>query len=524
VSDKPRIKASSRGGYVTGDSFQNVIARLGIGTANLSSGASYGYHPITRNRQQLDWMYRGSWLVGRAVDAPADDATKAGIKIKGELKPDQIEDIQSSLRGKGIWQSISNACRWSRLYGGAVGLFLIRGQDLSTPLRLDTIGRDSFAGIYVLDRWQLTPSLSELIEEPGPTLGQPEWYLVNAGVPMGGSRIHHTRLIRLDGLELTYWERQAEMGWGLSVLERLYDRLVAFDSTTTGVAQLVYKAHLRVMQIKDLRKAIAAGGRAIEGVMKNLEMIRGMQSSEGMTVIDAEDVFTPHTYSFAGLSDVMLQFAQQLSGALEIPMVRLFGQTPTGLNTNGESDLRTYYDGINQYQESTLRGPVAKVLHIEYWSRYQQAPPDDYDFEFEPLWQLTDIQKSEVAERVGRTVSDAFDKGIIDRGIALKELRSSAEATGIFGQITDEDITEAAAEPPPPPEGFGAPNELGGQPAALDPGGDGGAEAGSAGETPSPPHAIRASGDPQSSGASLTPGVAHLELRTPWADIRARRG
>lgn len=521
MSQKPRIKASSRGGFVH-DSFQNVIARLGQGTANLSSHATYGYNPITRNRQLLDWMYRGSWLVGKAVDAPADDMVKAGIKIKGGIEPDQIEDIGTALRGKGIWNSISNTVRWSRLYGGCVALLLIKGQDVETPLVLDRIPADSFRGLYVLDRWQLTPSLQDLITEPGPSIGQPQYYLVNQGVPMGGSRIHHTRLIRLDGLELTYWERQAEMGWGMSVLERLYDRLVAFDSTTTGVAQLVYKAHLRIVRIKGLRQAIVASGKAVEGIYKNLEMIRAMQSSEGMTVLDAEDEFTPHTYTFAGLSDVMLQFAQQLSGALGIPMVRLFGQTPTGLNTNGESDLRTYYDEINQYQEANLRGPVTKLLHVEYWSRYQKAPPSDYDFEFEPLWQLTDQQKAEVADKVVAAVGAAADAGIIDRPTAMKELRQSSETTGIFSNITDDDIREAEAAPPPMPE-FGATEaeaagvkkpELGSaslpEGAAESPGGADGAGPGSGAHSDSSP--------------ALAPGISDLTLRIPRVDLVARRG
>jgi len=45
------------------------------------------------------------------------------------------------------------------------------------------------------------------------------------------------------------------------------------------------------------------------------DMIRVMQSNEGLTLIDAADKFETHTYSFSGLSDVLMQFAQQLSGA-----------------------------------------------------------------------------------------------------------------------------------------------------------------------------------------------------------------
>jgi hypothetical protein len=38
------------------------------------------------------------------------------------------------------------------------------------------------------------------------------------------------------------------------------------------------------------------------------------QTNEGITVLDAEDDFDTHQYSFSGLSDVLIQFAQQLVG------------------------------------------------------------------------------------------------------------------------------------------------------------------------------------------------------------------
>ncbi len=62
----------------TRDSFQNFPLGLGIGTNNASSANTYGYNPITRNRIEIDWMYRGSWSAGAAVDVIADDMTREG--------------------------------------------------------------------------------------------------------------------------------------------------------------------------------------------------------------------------------------------------------------------------------------------------------------------------------------------------------------------------------------------------------------------------------------------------------------
>jgi hypothetical protein len=42
-----------------------------------------------------------------------------------------------------------------------------------------------------------------------------------------------------------------------------------------------------------------------------------------------------------------------------------------------------------------------------------------------------------------------MEGGIIDRATALKELRQSSEVTGVWTNITDEQIEEAENEPPP---------------------------------------------------------------------------
>lgn len=451
TEEKPRIRVKA-GSAHTQDSFQNFAARLGYGTANLAAHGTYGYNPMTNNRSLLDRAYRGSWIVGAAVDAPADDMVKAGISIKADMSPENIKTMQTRLNALGVWNQLANTARWARLYGGCIAVMLVKGQQLSTPLDPSRVMKHSFRGLAVFDRWMVEPTLDILVTEPGPCLGMPMYYRVVTGAMLSGQLIHYSRIVRMDGVELPYWERQATMGWGMSVIERIYDRLLGFDSTTQGVAQLVYKAHLRVMKVEGLREAISQSGKAIEGITKNLEMIRAMQNNEGMTVIDAKDEFTALTYTFSGLSDVMIQFAQQLSGALKVPMVRLFGQTPTGLNTSGESDLRMYYDNISQEQQANLKEPLGVVLRVLHQSEFGEAVGDDFDFEFEPLWQLTDQQKAEVADRITTTVVNATEAGLIGKPTAMKELKQSSEITGVFSNISDEDIKEAELEPPVPGE------------------------------------------------------------------------
>jgi phage-related protein (TIGR01555 family) len=215
----------------------------------------------------------------------------------------------------------------------------------------------------VLDRWMVWPHLDDPVRDLGKDYGMPKYYeVVSDARTIPHARIHYTRCIRMDGVELPYWQRMAENYWGLSVIEPLFDRLIAFDSATQGAAQLVYRAHLRTLKVKQLREAIAFGGAAYQGIIEMVKQLRLYQANEGITLLDADDEFETHSYGFGGLSEVLIQFGQQLSGAAQIPLVRLFGQSPAGLNATGESDIRNYYDFINSMQEDRLRRPVRMLI------------------------------------------------------------------------------------------------------------------------------------------------------------------
>ncbi len=435
----------------TADSFQNFAARVGLGAGSQHDQSTYGFNFLSRNRTLLESMYRSSWVVGQAVDVVADDMTREGINMQGLSGPEETEEINQVLDDLQVWDKLNETIKWSRLYGGAIAVMMIDGQNISTPLNTKTIAKGQFKGLLVLDRWMVLPDLQDLVTEYGPNYGMPKFYdVITDSVGLVNQRIHYSRILRFDGVKLPYWQSIAENLWGQSVIERLEDRLTLFDSATLGAGQLVYKAHLRTYKVDKLRELIATGGRAYDALVKQIQQIRMWQSNEGMTLMDSKDTFETHQYSFTGLDSVLLQLGQQLSGALGIPLVRLFGQSPAGLNATGESDLSNYYDNINQQQEGCMRSPLHRLLEVVSQSALGKPLPTSFKFDFASLWQMDDKTKAEVANTTTDAITKAEESGLISRKTALKELRQSSEVTGIFSHITDEEIEDADDDPPRP--------------------------------------------------------------------------
>ena len=456
----------------TEDGFLNAAARLGVspkgcdGNAdNLISQGYYSFNLLTRNRIQLEAAYRGSWIVGRVIDSRAKDMTRAGVLITTNEDAETIPDFMKYMTRMSIMRAFKETIQWGNLYGGAIGVMQIDGQNPATPLKIDSVGKDQFKGITVYDRWQIIPDLSLLIQS-GPDMGLPIYYdivtgtnLNNAGSepgigssttqPNGRVRIHHTRCVRMGGIKLPFFQAITEMLWGESVLERMWDRLISFDDATMNVAGLIHRANLRTIAFESLRDIMAAGGDALAGLEAQVSWMRKMQSNEGITAIDMRDKFESYSYSFAGIPDTLLQFAQQVAGAAETPLVILFCQSPAGLTSTGDADIRNYYDRILADQEDHMRNPMDDVIKVMWRSFTGKPAPKDLSFEFVPLWQLTAVEKATVAKSVVDTLAVASQDGAIDRATYMKELKQQSPESGLFTHITDESIKEAEDEDPP---------------------------------------------------------------------------
>lgn len=437
------------------DAFSNVLARLGAGTPNLLEGTEYSLQRMSRDFNTLNALYRESWIVRRIIDVIPADMLKNWITITSGLDPDVEKRLSLTLRRTQLIDKLKRGMQWGRLYGGALGVMLVKhqGYDLSQPLQLDWIMPGDFAGLLIFDRWNGVNPSSELIEDiSDPDYGFPKYYTVTDPAGGGSVKIHHSRVVRFTGNTLPFWEEIAEMQWGASVVESIFDELRKRDNVSWNIAQLTFMANIRVLKMQDLGQLLAATDNESQAeLLRTLEAQNMLLNNMGMQVMDAADGLETHQYTFGGLADCYQQFIMDISGAAEIPVTRLFGRSPSGLNATGESDLQNYYDMIAEKQESYLRPILNKVLPPFIISTLGSLP-DDFDFEFDPVAEPTDKERADLAKCGTDNVVAAYNAGLISQRTALKELKQQSERIGVWTNITDEDIERASDSVEPPGE------------------------------------------------------------------------
>lgn len=429
------------------DAFTNVLARLGAGTPNLLEGTEYSLQRLSRDFNQLNALYRESWIIRRIIDVIPSDMLKNWITITSGIDPDVEKKLSISLRRTQLIDKLKRGMQWGRLYGGALGVMLVKhqGYDLSQPLRLDWIMPGDFAGLLIFDRWNGVNPSNELIEDiSNPDYGYPKYYTVTDPAGGGSVKIHHSRVIRFTGNTLPFWEEIAEMQWGASVVESVFDELKKRDNVSWNIAQLTFMANIRVLKMQDLGQLLAATDSESQAeLLRTLEAQNMLLNNMGMQVMDAADGLETHQYTFGGLADCYQQFIMDISGAAEIPVTKLFGRSPSGLNATGESDLQNYYDMIAEKQEAVLRPILNKVLPPFIISTIGSLP-EDFDFDFDPVAEPTDKERADLAKCGTDNVVAAYNAGLISQRTALQELKQQSERTGVWTNITDEDIERAS--------------------------------------------------------------------------------
>lgn len=385
------------------DSLTNLVS--GIGTSSDKAvGNQYALRLL--DQSQLDAAYRGDWVIRKAVNIPADDATREWRAWKASAK--QIELLEEEEKRLCVQQKVRSAMRKARLHGGCAILIYIANQDQSEPLNTERIGKLGADFLTVINRYDITAG--PIVTDPlNVAYGKPEYYQITSPVH-GVVRVHPSRLARFYGLELPD-HNQSTDGWGDSVIQAIDDTVKGLGTMTQGTASLVNEACVNVVKIPGFMERVAHPDYR-DKLLKRYQLAMVSKSMVNTLMLDAEEEYTKDTYTFAGLDPLMRTFMQLVAAAADVPMARFLGAVPGSLNATGAGDLRNYYDNVSSVQRNEI-GPALSVLdEVLIRSALGNRPPKVF-YEWRSLWQMSDTERSEKNSKDVATVKAVYDTGLV---------------------------------------------------------------------------------------------------------------
>lgn len=398
---------------------------------------------------ELETIYADDGLGARVIDLLPDDMMRQGWKYKFTDEKEGFEDkskiYDEVFKNIGAERKINQALKWARLYGGCLILLgVFDGDDLSEPLNLRKI--KTFENLKIIPRnnvmygtmeWQMNPEL--------PHYGQVEYYPVTFYISREWKvvRVHWTRVIELHGIEIPSSEASIIpmefRYWGISIFQRIQDRLKDLGVSFSSISSLMHELTIGKYKYKDLADIMASedGEKLVQNRLQAMDMMKSVFHS---ILMDTDEDYVRDTLSFAGVSDILYQFMMITSACTGYPMTKLFGISPGGLNSTGDSDTYQYYDMVRAEQKIQLLPILEKLVHIiSQWQNIEEPT-----IEFNPLEQMTEKEQAELEERKANTEYRKMEmyQGYIDMGIMTPEIVEELE----FGDTLKE-IMKKVEEP-----------------------------------------------------------------------------
>jgi len=421
------------------DSLENLVAQLGTNQdkRNHSTFTNSKRLSAQGNETELNALYRTDWVSGKVVDIVPEDMTREWREFVGDIDVDVIAKIRKEEDRLNLRSSFEFADKWARLYGTSLIVMSINdGQPPHVPLDLSRVKEGSLQHIKVVDRTRINHADQIILENPlDENYGSPEFYRFNNF----NTVIHHSRVIRFDGIQLPFEEFRRNNYFSDSVLDRLYDTITNFNTAANAAASMIYESNVDIVKVKGLMGYLQSSEG--ESLLRKRFTLAGMlKSFNNLLLLDNEEDFNTKSNSFAGLPDLLDRFGKFLAAGSDVVATRLLGTSAPGFNATGEGDLKNYYDMIRSKQKSRY------APKLDYFDKIMLLnlglnPDDDYKFEFKSLFQMTPKEQSEVDVNNSNRDKNYYDMGVVTESIIAKELRQK----GTITNITAEDIEELDA-------------------------------------------------------------------------------
>lgn len=423
------------------DSLYSLVSGMGDKTRDKAASTEYALNFTTDD--QLYAAYRGSWIAKKAVDIPAFDALRKGRNWTAN--ENQITAIEAEENRLGYWPKVLDCMIRGRLFGGAALLIGNGDLDLMQPLDPYRVRKEGIKYLNVLTKRELTPGDLDT-NLASPTYGQPLWYtMTNSGsttITTSEVRIHPSRLVRFIGNPVRdefFAKTSIYAGWGESVLESIFTAVKNADSGAQNMTTMLFEANVDVINIPDFMASLSDPGYD-ERFHQRLSLAAAAKGINGMLVLDGNETYSRKQMNFSGIPDVVMTLLQIVSGAADIPITRFLGQSPAGLSSTGEGDMKNYYDRLNSIQSLEIT-PTTHILDECLIQSALGARPAEVFYLWAPLEQTNEKEKAEIGKSHAETATALKNAAIFTqeelRTVVANQMIESGFYPGLEGAMEE---------------------------------------------------------------------------------------
>lgn len=384
-----------------------------------------------------------------AVDPDADDPDAEGDEDgepgMGDGAEDKIEDINEALDEFGVRDAFRRVAELDSFFGRAQILIDIdhgkgAGRDdevRKLPLVIDpkTIPKGSLRGFRVIEPIWTTPYYYNANDPTAEDFYKPRaWFVL-------GKMIHSSRLLTFVSREVPDLLKPAYNFGGISLSQLMEPYVFQWLRTRNSVSDLIHNFSIIALKT-NLSATLSGDARGGDSLLNRATLFTKNRDNQGLMLLDKDtEEVEQHAVPLGTLDALQAQAQEHMAAPSHIPLVKLLGITPTGLNASSEGEIKVFYDYVRAVQQSFFAEHLKTVIEIIQLHLFGSID-DAITFEFVPLTSPSVKELSEIRK------SDA-DAGVryIEAGvIGPEEERERLMADPNSGYTN---LSGPAPEPPP---------------------------------------------------------------------------
>lgn len=390
------------------DGYSNMLNKYG--TAQDNSTAYQYNQEIISNDLELIRLYEGNGLFTKIIDRPSEEAVKHGFDINygDESIAEYVDDRMDALE---LEEKFSTAEKWARLYGGSIIVMLVDdGRGLEEPLDWNNVR--SIEELRVFERAIVQPDYGSMYHfhfmdtlNSKKKFGEPEYYQVFS--IYGYFCVHRSRcLIFRNGRLPEQTTNAIYRYWGIPEYVKIKRALRECITSHEDGVKLLERSVQAIYKMKNLANMLSTedGENKVLQRLQVIDMARGILNSIAIDT-DGED-YDFKTLQMSGIKDVIDATCNMLSAVTDIPQTILFGRSPAGMNSTGESDFENYYNMVENIQKQNMKANARTVIDlILKQGALEGAIPEvpKYKMKFAALWSMSDTEKANVEQTKAQT-------------------------------------------------------------------------------------------------------------------------
>ena len=180
--------------------------------------------------------------------------------------------------------------------------------------------------------------------------------------------------------------------WGVPEYVRIKRALRECITSHEDGVKLLERSVQAIYKMKNLSNLLSTEdgeNKAIQR-LQVIDMARGILNSIAIDV-DGED-YDFKTLQMSGVKDVIDATCNMLSAVTNIPQTILFGRSPSGMNSTGESDMENYYNMVENIQKQNMKKNARIVIELVLKQGKLDGSISDapkFKMKFAALWSMS---------------------------------------------------------------------------------------------------------------------------------------